>query len=282
MQSTRIYSLLTDLRALIPAAMMLLTLPLAGCSDDCADDDTADDDAGDDDTTAPEDPLACVEVGDDALPIEDTKLYFERNATDGDTGLHGLLDQSGWAELCVYRPDGEQILALKPVGQLKDLGLAELFFESREPEDAEVPIEQHLEHFPEGQYEVRGRTWDGNELQGFATVTHDVPLGPVITHPADGAVVPPTGLVVTWEPVTESALGGTVDISGYEVIVTNEEASDPHGHSVPEASIHVPPDVTSLTIPDEFMQPGTVYAVEVLALEVSGNQTITEHVFETE
>jgi len=113
-------------------------------------------------------------------------------------------------------------------------------------------------------------------------VSHDVPLGPVVTHPADGAVVPATGLVVTWEPVTEGALGGTVDITGYEVIVVNEEEEDPHGNSVPEASIHVRPEVTSLTIPDEFMEPGTVYGVEVIAIEVSGNQTITEHIFETE
>ncbi len=262
---------------LVLVAAMVLALGPAGCPDECGDDDASDDDAGDDDA----DPLACADVT-DPVPIEDTKLYFERNDTDGDTGLHGLLDQSGWAELCVYRPDGEQILALKPVGQLQDLGLSELFFESREPEDAEVPIEDHLAHFPEGQYEVRGRTWDGIELQGFGTVTHDVPAGPVVTSPTEGAAIPTTGLVVSWEPVTDSLLGGTVEITGYEVIVVDEEDSDPHGNSVPEISIHVRPTVTSVAIPDGFLEPGTIYGVEVIAIEVSGNQTITELVVETE
>jgi len=39
--------------------------------------------------------------------------------------------------------------------------------------------------------------------------------------------------------------------------------------------------VTSLTVPSEFMEPGTEYELEVLALEKSGNQTISVLFFET-
>jgi hypothetical protein len=46
-------------------------------------------------------------------------------------------------------------------------------------------------------------------------------------------------------------------------------------------SVHVPPSVTSLTIPDEFLEPGTTYELEVLVLEVSGNQTLSSLFFQT-
>ena len=51
--------------------------------------------------------------------------------------------------------------------------------------------------------------------------------------------------------------------------------------SHPVASIHVRPDVTSLTIPAEFFEPGTEYELEVIAIEESGNQTITVQFFDT-
>jgi len=41
------------------------------------------------------------------------------------------------------------------------------------------------------------------------------------------------------------------------------------------------PSVTSLAIPIEFMQSGTQFELEVIALEESGNQTITAVSFET-
>ena len=45
--------------------------------------------------------------------------------------------------------------------------------------------------------------------------------------------------------------------------------------SRPVYDVHVPPSLTSLSVPDEFLQPGTVYELEVIALEESGNQTFS-------
>ena len=42
------------------------------------------------------------------------------------------------------------------------------------------------------------------------------------------------------------------------------------------------PTTTSLGVPEEFFEAGTVYELEVLALEVSGNQTISVGFFTTE
>ena len=44
----------------------------------------------------------------------------------------------------------------------------------------------------------------------------------------------------------------------------------------------VPADRNALAVPEEFLEAGTEYELEVLALEVSGNQTISVSFFETE
>jgi hypothetical protein len=46
--------------------------------------------------------------------------------------------------------------------------------------------------------------------------------------------------------------------------------------------VHVRPEITALEVPATFLEAGTLYEIEVLALEESGNQTITAIFFETE
>jgi hypothetical protein len=47
-------------------------------------------------------------------------------------------------------------------------------------------------------------------------------------------------------------------------------------------SVHVPASVTSLRVPEEFLMDETPYKFEVLAIEESGNQTLSSSEFETE
>lgn len=47
-------------------------------------------------------------------------------------------------------------------------------------------------------------------------------------------------------------------------------------------SMYLPPSVTSITIPGEFLEPGTSYNWEVLAIEESGNQTLSSSAFRTQ
>ncbi|MEJ7583400.1 MAG: hypothetical protein WKF43_04775 [Acidimicrobiales bacterium] len=143
--------------------------------------------------------------------------------------------------------------------------------------------------FPEGLYKVRGRSFDGTVLVGSAKFTHDVPAPPTITAPAlaeepehPGKPVPRRGLVIDWERVTRTVDGAPVDISGYEVIVTKEDHDDPHGFSQPTYDVHVPAAVTALSVAPEFLEADTVYELEVLALEESGNQTISAGFFLTD
>ncbi len=233
--------------------------------------------------------ITCRRAPGETVTIATAKLIIEYNSTDDDIGVHGAFDDHGWSELCVYDPNGRQVLAVKPQAQLKDLTMAGIFFESREPPSEEFSFEDLKAKFPEGQYEVRAMSFDRKILTGSATFTHDVPAPPTVTFPAivdeehaGDVVVSTTGLVIEWEDVVETVDGGPVAITGYEVIITKVEHDDPHGFSRPIFDVHVPPDRNSLSVPVEFLEPGTVYELELLALEESGNQTITVGFFTTE
>jgi hypothetical protein len=225
---------------------------------------------------------ACSTSGGPAVQLPATKLFIEHNATDEDTGVHGLFDGVDWIKLCVFDPKGRQILAVEPSGQLGEQSISGIFFESAEPPNAEVPIAEILSNFPEGQYLVRGLAKDGRRLTGAARFTHAIPAAPVITFPNDGEVVPASNLVVRWNHVTTTLDGKPLNRTGYQVIITKDVRDDPNGFSRPTFDVHVLPSVTSLTIPSEFLEPRTRYELEVLALEVSGNQTISVLFFQTQ
>ena len=225
--------------------------------------------------SAPQAQDPCNTKGGPSVRLPSAKLIIEHNATDQDTGVHGAFDGLEWTKLCVYDPSGRQVLEVEPLGQLKDLAMSGIFFESNEPPNDEVPIADLLAQFPAGSYSVRGLTLDGKRIRGEATFTHNIPAAPVITSPLDGAVVSPSNLVVRWNHVTTTLTGAPLNRTGYEVIITKEVPDDPNGFSRPTFDVHVPPSVTALTISSEFLEPGTEYELEVLALEVSGNQTIS-------
>lgn len=230
--------------------------------------------------------LDCPTEGEE---LETAKLYIEHNATDADTGVHGLFGGEAWSELCIWDPTGTLILAVHPQGPLGDLRIADLFFESREPPNDEYSLADLMVDFPEGVYLVGGTDFEGVPRVGTATFSHAIASEPEILSPrlaedAESAATAPIdrrGIVVRWAPVTESMTGDDVSITGYEVIVTKVEHEDPNGLSRPIYDVHVGPEATWLSVPDEFVEPATLYELEVLALEESGNQTIALGFFST-
>jgi len=70
--------------------------------------------------------------------IATAKLIIEYNATDQDFGVHGAFDDDGWRILCVFDPTGRLVLRVSPDSQLRDLTMAGIFFESREPPVSEL------------------------------------------------------------------------------------------------------------------------------------------------
>jgi hypothetical protein len=214
-------------------------------------------------------------------PLEEVKFIIEHNATAEDTGFQVFLDGEPWKRLTIDSPQDTPLLEVRARGPLKVLGLTEFFFETNEPPNAQLPIKELLKHFPEGKYEFEATAVDGGLMKGTATLTHDIPKGPEILTPLPGQVVDPDHAVVSWKPVTESILGEPVEIVGYEVIVEKPVVTPPPGFSKRVLSVHVSGATTSLTLPPEFFAPATDYDLEVLALEVGGNQTITSSSFVT-
>ncbi len=190
----------------------------------------------------------------------DTRLYIEHNATDKDTGVHGMFDQEGLAEACLQMPDGTQIMLVDPTNQLGELGINQFFFESREPPNSEYSIADLKADFPEGDYRISGVDFEGNRRTATADLTHDIPAPPKIVAPklvdeekADQNEVPASGTTVRWRPVTETLDGKPTEIAGYQVTVTDEEYTNPNALSQPEYDVHVGPDVRRLDVPDDFL-----------------------------
>jgi hypothetical protein len=69
----------------------------------------ANDDDGDDNDAA-----ACSVRGGPAVNLPAAKLFIEHNATDEDTGVHGLFDGVDWVKLCVFDPRGRLIFEVEP------------------------------------------------------------------------------------------------------------------------------------------------------------------------
>lgn len=211
-----------------------------------------------------------------AAPFKEVRMIIEYNSTAEDIGIQFFLDSDGWRSVDIYAPRGHLIFSATAQGSLlAQGGGTELFVESVEPSLDELPLDEFFDRFPEGKYLFVGRIPGGGKLTGTAEFDHDVPEGPQIILPGPGGDTCAQGVtipaVISWHPVTETIEGEPVEIVGYEVIVENGEVFD----------IHLPGDATQVTVPAEFLEPGTDYIFEVLAIAEGGNQTITEGCFRT-
>lgn len=208
-----------------------------------------------------------------AFPLSEKAVFIEINDTDGDAGLQIFLDAEGWDTMQVRDPYGRVVLNILGEGGVGQQGLTEGFFESAEPSFEEQPLEEFLALHPEGFYQFRGRTTDGRSLRGSARLTHVLPDAPVILSPEEEEEgVDPNDTVVEWETVPDPP-GSR--IMGYIVVVEKDEGR------LETFTVNLPRGATHVSVPAEFMRPGTVYKAEVLAVERSGNRTITEVEFET-
>ena len=209
-----------------------------------------------------------------AARLADAAMFFEINDTDGDAGIQLFLDGEGWRRMKVFDPDGNKILDFQGKGSIGLQGITELFFESAEPSFDVQSLEELLGLFPEGLYRFRGTTSDGRPLNGKARLTHHLPGAPLLVSPVDGEAVDPENAVFEWVEVADPP--GS-EIVAYEVIIGCEEAD------ALDFFAEVGPDVTSITAPPELLgQGGEECKWEVLALEESGNKTISETEFSIE
>lgn len=212
--------------------------------------------------------MAAAQSQPEQIELEEARIFIEYNLSGNDLGFHVFLDGEDWTDLKIFDPTGKKIFDVSASGGYSGLGLTELFFEGAEPNLSEFPLAELLARFPEGDYAFVGRTVDNEKIVGTATLTHNVPDAPVVST---GTATCGNTIDITWTPVNAPAAilpGGTVDVVGYQVIVGSFQVT-------------VPGNVTSVTVPEQFYQslgPG-VHDFEVLAIDVSGNQTIREGTF---
>jgi hypothetical protein len=235
------------------------------------------------------------------------ELFFELNDTDGDLGIHALIDGEPWKELEIEDKRGRDMLDVRVKGRLGRQGLTEIFFESAEPPFDELPPPRFFRRFPEGIYTIEGETLDGVELENEVELTHVMPAPasgielneegvdlkevdcddegtiPGVAAADDGSVT------ISWDPVSMShpdADGGgagvqppvPVTIVNYEVVAEAElEINGMEFTS--KFSVILPPDQTSVTIPATFIGENEEFKYEILAREESFNQTAVESCF---
>ncbi|MGD8836541.1 MAG: hypothetical protein PVJ19_16485 [Desulfobacteraceae bacterium] len=227
-------------------------------------------------------------------PFGATAIIIE--TTDNDIELQVFVDGTRWKTLEIFTPEDRRIFNLRTRQDFRRQGgLSELYLAS-EPTHylAEEPsfdgtIDDFLARFPEGTYEIEGRTGNGGELEGEATLTHVLPALPEIIAPVsdgdDPQVLDPNNIVIEWEPVTTRFIGdGPVEIVEYQVIIDQDEPL----RDTPwvdgknrRALINLPASITSFKVPPEFLLPNTNYNFEIMAIEISGNSTICEGEFIT-
>lgn len=202
-----------------------------------------------------------------AVPLKIAKIYWEYNASANDLGVHVSLDGEDWKRLKIVNPSDRVIFAVEGKGAYKELGMTELFFEGAEPSLDDFPLAGLLARFPEGTYEFEGKLVDGTETDATPMFSHAIPAGPVVA----ATYGPDDSLVITWTEVTAPPPGfpaKPIDIVGYQVIVGSFQVT-------------LPPTSRSVTVPPEFvasLAPGE-QPFEVLAIEKSANQTLTEGTF---
>jgi hypothetical protein len=240
-------------------------------------------------------PKVWAEDNDDEIPFDEAIIYFELNDTDGDLGIHALIDGEPWKRLEIEDPRERKMLNIYVQGRLRRQGLTELFFESAEPTFGELLPERFFRRFKEGWYEIEGTTLDGEELESEVFLSHVMPApadeiyvnGIPAAEDCDAVELPSVSadepVTIAWEAVTTShpEIGNTdpdIDIVGIQFVVEYEDEDE----NTFVYSVDLPGDATSFKVPVDFLVLSDEFKFEILAREASGNQTAVESCFEIE
>ncbi len=213
--------------------------------------------------------------------LDEAEVFIEWNSTDGDRGIQFFWDGEPWKSMIVKNESGREVLDVVAQKNVRAQGLTEGFFESAEPTEDELSEEEFLTRFPEGDYTFIGRTLDGCWLVGETELTHELPT-PVVLNLKKY----PT---IKWE--------GGPDVVGYEVVVelvvVEDGVVEDGDERVYVNTATFPGDVNKFKVSSEFLDliknaensedlEVEELKVEVIAIEESGNKTITEEEVERE
>ena len=226
-------------------------------------------------------------------PFKITNIHFETNSSACDMGIQMSFDTGGITEGEIENPYGQAVFSLGSLpGMEITHDVTEVFQERVEPPISDlqsalgceptpdaIPLTDLLAAWPAGLYEFDGES-GGEEFEGRARLTHKVPAGPQIIAPLDGTVVPhDQNLTISWSKVTTPILPylGPVAVVGYHVLLV--DVTRPvlaPGKTKTSFDADVSRSETTFLVPKQYLEPGRIYELEVLATEKGGNQTITE------
>ena len=206
-------------------------------------------------------PAATPSSGDGRQPATSVRLFIEYNATDGDAGVQVSFDGPAWTRVAVVGPTGRTVVETADPSGVSGLDLTESV-----PEDQEPTLVQLFQMFPPGDYAFKGTTVGGATLEATGTLSYDLP-DPVVIVGIDPAV---PAITWRWVPGLRSPIR---ELAGFQVILENAREI--------AVSFDLDPLTTSLAVPSDFLEPGTAYRVDVLAIASNGNRTVTETAFIT-
>jgi hypothetical protein len=242
-------------------------------------------------------PFAFAEEDDEEITFDEAAIYFELNNTDGDLGIHALIDGKPWKRLEIEDPNERRMLGVNVRGRLRRQGLTEFFFESAEPTFDELSPKRFFKRFPEGIYEIEGITLEGDELESEVWVSQVMPAPATISLTSEAGTIlaaencdvglpefdADDTIVISWDPVMTSHpfLGaeGSVVVHNYEVVVEIDET--PWKMSIilspDDNQFEIPPEILALA---EFDDEGEAEVkFEVLVRAMNHNQTAVESCF---
>ncbi len=227
---------------------------------------------------------AITATGGAVAQVEFTKsdIYFELNATDGDAGLHGILDGDAWQSARIKGPGGafDVIRAFSNMDS-PEFGMTELFFESNEPPLDERSFRELTALFPPGTYDFVGVTTGNQSLNGSDVLSTAMPCPPKVrvSRQADGDVV------IAWRRLKgvydpdsgvcdKTVSVPAASIQAYFII------EDPATGASRNFSADLPPTASSIEVPDEFLSGVDFSTVdskaEVIIVAPDGNRTAIE------
>ena len=231
------------------------------------------------------------------------KVLIEINSSDGDIGLHFLMDGDDLNSARIHDPDGVKIFEDYAKGPMRDQKLTETFVESAEPlcwDDPEadpdeeiVTLEEFLDRWADGTYVFSGSGDEGEKVEGETELTFALPAAP-----ADVTYNDKKG-VISWDAgddLGECASAAELDIlvadgilpvhpedvevAAWEIVFEPDvDDGDPTGHL--KFSIRVAGDIAKMevTVPADYLASlpdDTPVKIEVGAIGVEDNATFSE------
>ncbi len=220
-----------------------------------------------------------------AAEFSEAELYFELNDTDGDLGIHSSIDGGAYSRLTITDPKEQTILKIRPRGRLARQGLTQLFFESAEPSFDELDPRAFFRRFPEGAYDIRARSLEGDVLEATVALSQvlaapvaDITVSGVPAAASCDAVPLPSvsePVLIDWAAVTRShpriGKSGPVEIVEYQFFVEREGV---------KLGVELPPTVTEFQVPSEVIALGDAFKFEIIARTATSNNTAIESCFE--